>query len=132
MSNVIAGRITAPAHAGGRTRVAALCFCKEFFGVFFVVLPSLDAEFASPVAGPASIEIECADIVFLRAGGDVRAGHEMLKPPSYEPTGVFWKPDLLFPLTRHWYLKFVTRRFSPLHTQILSLVTVPEIGPLIV
>jgi len=132
MSNVIAGRITTPAHAGGGPWVAAFRFGEEFFGVGFVVLSLAYANFASPVAGPASIEIECADIVFLRAGGDVWAGHATEYPPAYEPTGVFWKPDLLFPLTLHWYLKFVTRRFSPLHTQILSLVTVPEIGPLIV
>lgn len=55
MSNVIAGRVAAAAHAGGRTRVAALCFCKEFFCVGFVVLPSLDAEFASAVAGFAAV-----------------------------------------------------------------------------
>jgi hypothetical protein len=75
MSNVIAGRITAPAHAGGGTWVAAFRFGEEFFGVGFVVLPSLDAEFASAVAGFASIEIERTGVVFA-VGRGVRASHE--------------------------------------------------------
>jgi hypothetical protein len=82
MSNVIAGRITAPAHAGGGTWVTAFRFGEEFFCVGFVVLALFDANLASPVTGFASIEIECADIVFLRVGGDVGAFHANVILPS--------------------------------------------------
>ena len=75
MSNVIAGRITAPAHAGSAGRVGSFRFGEEFFCVGFVVLALFDANLASPVAGFAAVEIKAADIVFLRAGDDVRAGH---------------------------------------------------------
>ncbi len=76
MSNVIAGRIAAPAHAGGGTWVAAFRFGEEFFCVGFGVLALFDAKFASAVAGLAAVEIERADIVFFCAGGDVWAGHD--------------------------------------------------------
>jgi hypothetical protein len=46
MSNVIAGRITAPAHAGGTGRVGAFRFGEKFLCVGFVILTPLDAEFA--------------------------------------------------------------------------------------
>ena len=62
---------------------------REFGGVLRVVLAALDAELASAVAWPAAIHAQSAGVEFLRAGGDVLAGHETLKPPSYEPTGVF-------------------------------------------
>jgi hypothetical protein len=55
MSNVIAGRITAPAHAGGGTWVAAFGLGEEFFCVGFVVLALFDAKFASAVAGFAAV-----------------------------------------------------------------------------
>jgi hypothetical protein len=79
MSNVIAGRITAPAHAGGGTWVAAFRFGEEFFCVGFVVLALFDANLASPVAGLAAVESKRADIVFLRADGDVWTVHETVK-----------------------------------------------------
>ena len=52
---------------------------REFGGVLGVVLASLDAELASAVAGFAAIHSKAAGVVFLRAGGDVRAGHETVK-----------------------------------------------------
>jgi hypothetical protein len=82
MSNVIAGRVTAPAHAGDGAWVAAFRFGEKFFGVGFVVLALFDANLASPVAGPAAVEAESASVVFAGAGGDVRAGHETEKPPA--------------------------------------------------
>ena len=62
--------------------MAAFRFGEEFFGVFFVVLPSLDAEFASAVARFAAVESKRADIVFFCAGGDVGANHTTLHSPS--------------------------------------------------
>ena len=41
-----------------------------------VVLVALDAELASAVAWLAAIHAKAAGVVFLRAAGDVRAGHE--------------------------------------------------------
>jgi hypothetical protein len=73
----------------------------EFGGVLRVVLASLDAEFASAVAWPSSIHAEVARVKFFEAGGDVLAGHDTVNPPAYDPTGVFWNPDLLLPLIRH-------------------------------
>jgi hypothetical protein len=34
------------------------------------------------VAGFAAIHSEAAGVEFLRAGGDVRAGHETVNPPA--------------------------------------------------
>ncbi len=48
--------------------------CREFGGVLFVVLASLDAKRASAVAGLAAIHSKAAGVVFFGAGGDVRAG----------------------------------------------------------
>ena len=61
---------------------------REFGGVLGVVLVALDAELASAAAWPAAIHSKAAGVEFLCAGGDVLAGHETLKPPAYEPTGV--------------------------------------------
>jgi hypothetical protein len=55
MSNVIAGRVAAAAHAGGGTWVAAFRFGEEFFCVGFVVLALFDAKFASAVARFAAV-----------------------------------------------------------------------------
>ena len=66
-----------------------------------VVLVSFDAAVAGAVAGLAAIHAESAGVVFFCAGCNVRAGHETVNPPAYEPTGVFWNPDLLFPFTFH-------------------------------
>jgi hypothetical protein len=57
--------------------------------VFWVILASLDAEFASAVAGFAAIHAKGANVKFFEAGGDVLAVHETVNPPAYEPTGVF-------------------------------------------
>ena len=62
---------------------------REFGGELWIVLASLDAELASAVAGLAAIHSKAAGVVFFCAGGDVLASHETVKPPSYEPTGVF-------------------------------------------
>ncbi len=91
---IVEGTVAAAAHAGGGRWMGAFRFGEEFFCVGFVVLALFDANLASPVAGPASIEIECADIVFLRAGGDVGANHaNVIIPPNpgsklYVPEGV--------------------------------------------
>ncbi len=82
MSNVIAGRVAAAAHAGGGTWVAAFRFGEEFFCVFFVVLALFDANLANPVAGFAAIHAQSAGVVFFCAGGDVWAVHETEKPPA--------------------------------------------------
>ena len=59
----------------------------------FVVLALFDANLASPVAGFAAVKIKAADIVFLRAGSDVRADHEtvtfVVVDAKYTPIGVF-------------------------------------------
>ena len=62
---------------------------REFGGVLGVVLIALDAEIACAVAGLAAIHAKAAGIVFFCAGGDVLASHETVKPPAYDPTGVF-------------------------------------------
>ena len=54
---------------------------REFGGVLGVVLVALYAEFASAVAWFAAIHSKAAGVVFLRAGGDVRAGHETIGSP---------------------------------------------------
>jgi hypothetical protein len=41
------------------------------------------------VAWFAAVHTKAAGVVFFCAGGDVRAGHETVNPPAYEPTGVF-------------------------------------------
>ena len=74
---------------------------REFGGVGFGVLAALDAELACAPAWFAAIHSKAAGVVFFGSGGDVQAGHETVNPPAYEPTGVFWKPDLLFPFTFH-------------------------------
>ena len=74
---------------------------REVGGVLGVVLASLDAELAGSMAWFAAIHSKAAGVVFFSAGGDVGAGHETVNPPAYEPTGVFWNPDLLFPFTFH-------------------------------
>ena len=69
--------------------MASLGSGGKFGGVFRVVLASLDAEFASAVAGLAAIHAKSAHVKFFEAGGDVLALHDMVNPPAYEPTGVF-------------------------------------------
>ena len=98
---IVLCRIAAAAHALGGWRVASLGSGGEFGGVLLGVLASLDAELACAVAGFAAIHAESAHVKFFRAGGDVLAGHETVKPPAYDPTGVFWNPDLLLPFSRH-------------------------------
>jgi len=69
--------------------VASLGSGREFGGVLWVVLASLDAEFACAMAWLAAIHAEAAHVKFFRAGGDVLAVHEIVNPPAYDPTGVF-------------------------------------------
>jgi hypothetical protein len=69
--------------------VASLGAGREFGGVLRGVLASLHAELASAVAGFAAIHAEAASVKFFRAGSDVHAVHETVKPPAYDPTGVF-------------------------------------------
>jgi hypothetical protein len=49
---------------------------REFGGVLGVVLVALNAKLASAVAWLAAIHSKAAGVVFLRAGGDVRASHD--------------------------------------------------------
>ena len=50
--------------------------------MLFVVLVFGDARPASAVAGFTAIHAKVAGVVFFRAGGDVRAGHETVYPPA--------------------------------------------------
>ncbi len=74
--NVISSRVAAAADSRSVAWVCALRFGKEFFCVFFIVLPALNTQLASAVAGLAAVEAEGADVVFAGGGGNVRAGHE--------------------------------------------------------
>ena len=51
---------------------------REFGGVLGVVLAALDAELAGAVAWLAAIHSKATGVVFLRAGGDVRADHAIV------------------------------------------------------
>jgi hypothetical protein len=56
--------------------VGSLVSGREFGGVLGVVLAFGNALLASSVAWFAAVESKAAGVVFFRAGGDVRAGHE--------------------------------------------------------
>ena len=58
---------------------------EEFFCEGLVIFPALDAASACAVAGLAAVEIERTSVVFLRCGGDVRAGHETFDPKRGSP-----------------------------------------------
>jgi hypothetical protein len=75
MSNVILCRVAAPAHALGGWRVRAFSAVREFSGVLFVILASLDAELASAVAWFAAIHAKAAGVVFPCYRCDVFANH---------------------------------------------------------
>ncbi len=89
LSNVIAGRVAATRDSRCRAGVGSLVSGREFGGVLGVVLVFGDALLAGAVAGFTAVESKAAGVVFFCAGGDVRAGHETVYPPAYEPTGVF-------------------------------------------
>jgi len=76
VSNVIAGAIAAAADSRSVAWVGAFGFGEKLGGVFGGVLAFGDANLARSVAGLAAVEAEGADVVFLRCGGDVLAGHE--------------------------------------------------------
>ncbi len=77
----IKGRVAASAYSRSVARVGALGFLEKLLGVFGIVLAFCNANFASSVAWPAAIEAERAGVVFLRCGGDVRAGHDTVAFP---------------------------------------------------
>ena len=58
--------------------MGSLVSCREFGGVLRVVLVFGDALLASAVAWFAAIHAKVAGVVFFCAGGDVRAGHEIV------------------------------------------------------
>lgn len=60
--------------------MGALGFLEKFLGIFGIVLAFCNADFASSVAWLAAVEAESAGVEFFRCGGDVRAGHETVKP----------------------------------------------------